>query len=95
MKINKPFPGIKRFTPLLDRIGRTNGARIKQGLDSGELDSKEMSILGSRHKGYGEMLKAFKSNDGKLGPVERMKLHKYMALTSKMIYDFKHNEHQA
>ena len=81
----------KVFAPGLEKRMNIQNGRVGQGIHSGSLTKDEAKAIGGENKEYQEMLKAFKSNDGKVGPKERALLHKQMNEMSKMIYDLKHN----
>lgn len=79
------------WAPGLEKRNQVQNGRVAQGINSGSLDSSEMGQIGKENTEYQKMLKDFKSNDGKVGPKERLALHKELNEMSKMIYDLKHN----
>ena len=55
----------KVFAPGLEKRMNIQNGRVGQGIRSGSLTKDEAKAIGGENKEYQEMLKAFKSNDGK------------------------------
>ncbi|MBM3462827.1 MAG: hypothetical protein FJX76_12060 [Armatimonadetes bacterium] len=79
------------FAPgLEDRMYRQND-RVGQGVASGALSAEEQQSLEESTSGYTASLNEFKSNDGRVGPRERVALHSELNGISAQIYGYKHN----
>jgi len=77
--------------PGLEKRMENQDARISRGVAGDSLTQEEMDSISASQKEYEESLQQFKSNDGKVGPRERMLLHQQLNDISGLIYADKHN----
>jgi hypothetical protein len=77
-------------TPVIDQRERNQQARIKQGVQSGELTRGEARRLEAR-EGKIKADEMVAKSDGKVTPAERRHLKRELNRTSRHIYRDKHN----
>jgi len=78
-------------TPKIRKRARRQGARVLQGVKSGELTKDEVKDLRESKKAIRDKVKDAKS-DGKVTLEERKDIHKDLNDRSKDIYEKKHND---
>lgn len=75
----------------IDRHGAKQDARIKNGVKSGQLTTKEASTLEGEHKGIQDQ-EAIAKSDGKISAKEDKHIKARQKVASRKIYSAKHNE---
>ncbi len=77
--------------PGLEKRMQKQTARVAGGIATGSLSQEELQALKGSSAQYEADLTAAKADNGKVGPRERVALHKELNDVSRQIYDFKHN----
>lgn len=82
----------KVVAPGLEFRGKNQHGRVAAGLANGSIDPSEAAQLGQARNDVNKKLTAYKSNDGRVGPMERRDLHRDLNQISGKIYEFKHDK---
>jgi hypothetical protein len=88
-----PQPGTKK-TPVINERQKNQRARIRQGVQSGELTKGEARKLRQEQKTI-QAEKQMAKADGKVTPAERAQMRKDQNKASRDIYRLKHNNRTA
>ena len=79
----------KVVAPGLEFRGKNQHGRVAAGLANGSIDPSEAAQLGQARNDVNKKLTAYKSNDGRVGPMERRDLHRDLNQISGKIYEFR------
>ncbi|MEW6284251.1 MAG: hypothetical protein AB1758_36895 [Candidatus Eremiobacterota bacterium] len=86
-----PTPAGKVVAPWIEDRGRHQFQRIQAGKADGSLDSQEVSALRGQYAEAYADLTAAKADDGRVGPRERMAVHRDLNDISRSIYAYRHD----